>query len=155
MALKLLSTNTSFNVSSIGVALSLLCVGVLLPSETLAQGFFGPKNYEDCVLANMKDVRNDSAAGLIERTCRLKFPFEPEIGSVCKLKWDGFEFSKGEYNSGTSYAVELPYPLNPYRIYIFFRGDVSREKDRAVFLREASDSALKASDRILKICKSP
>ena len=35
------------------------------------------KNYEDCVLENMKGVESDSAARYIQATCRAKFPSEP------------------------------------------------------------------------------
>lgn len=55
------------------IALSGFFLFALLPS-TLAAGWFGPKNYEDCVLDNMKGVESDKAAILISKSCHLKFP---------------------------------------------------------------------------------
>lgn len=47
----------------------------------LAYGIFfsGPRNYEDCVLANMKTANSDRAASIIRATCRAKFPLPPNI----------------------------------------------------------------------------
>lgn len=36
--------------------------------------FFGPKNYEECILQNMKGTTSDVAAGQIVAACRSKFP---------------------------------------------------------------------------------
>lgn len=41
-------------------------------------GWFGPSNYDECILESMKGVTSDKAAILIERSCRKKFPKEAE-----------------------------------------------------------------------------
>src|SRR3989344_9259022 len=46
------------------------------PLPTMA-GWFGPSNYDECILESMKGVTSDKAALLIARSCRQKFPNEP------------------------------------------------------------------------------
>ncbi len=88
--------------------ISLLCVGLMLPSKSAAQGFFGPNNYDDCILQNMRGVTSDTAAGLVHRACLAKFPKkEPKLESsidaginsgkrnICVVFWDGKKFIKG------------------------------------------------------------
>jgi len=36
-----------------------------------------PKNYEDCVLKNMKSANSDRSASIVAATCRAKFPLPP------------------------------------------------------------------------------
>lgn len=48
-----------------------------IPSLVLAE-WFGPSDYDECILESMKGVTSDRAAILIERSCRKKFPKEPE-----------------------------------------------------------------------------
>jgi len=38
----------------------------------------GPKNFDDCVLKNMKGVKDKFAAMAVTTTCRNKFPFPVE-----------------------------------------------------------------------------
>jgi hypothetical protein len=40
-------------------------------------GWFGPSNYEECILENMKGVASDKAVREIKRACRVKFPYKP------------------------------------------------------------------------------
>lgn len=47
-----------------------------LANTANAWTLFGPKNFEDCVLGNMKGVSSDTAAGAIRSACRKKFPQE-------------------------------------------------------------------------------
>ena len=47
---------------------------------------FGPKNYDECILENMKGVSSDSATMLIENSCRVKFT-EKEVVSNPKHNW--------------------------------------------------------------------
>ncbi len=35
---------------------------------------FGPKNFDDCIIENMKGITSDAAAGSIRMACRQKFP---------------------------------------------------------------------------------
>ena len=39
-------------------------------------GLFGPENYDQCILENMKGVTSDVAAGQIANSCRKEFPAE-------------------------------------------------------------------------------
>lgn len=47
---------------------------------------FGPKNYDECILENMKGVSSDSATMLIENSCREKFT-EKEVDNSKKHNW--------------------------------------------------------------------
>lgn len=48
---------------------------ILLASpDVAAAGWFGPSNYDECVLDSMKGVTSDVAASAITRSCREKFP---------------------------------------------------------------------------------
>lgn len=51
---------------------ALTCAAALTQSLAFA-GFFGPSNYDDCVLSSMKGVTSDVAARAIMRSCREKF----------------------------------------------------------------------------------
>lgn len=52
---------------------SLIFVCVLFPLVANA-GWFGPKDYDECILESMKGVTSDIAARAIQRSCRKKFP---------------------------------------------------------------------------------
>lgn len=72
-------------------------------------GLFGPDNYEECILEEMKGVTSDVAANAIKRACRKEFPsenakddenllplgwFVEEDGvGHCILAWDGARFT--------------------------------------------------------------
>ena len=43
-------------------------------------GWFGPKDFDECILDSMEGVTSDYAAKLIYVSCRKKFPkIEPEV----------------------------------------------------------------------------
>jgi hypothetical protein len=46
---------------------------ILIPIVSYA-GWFGPSNFQDCVLEGMKGVNGDQAAKLVAMACRQKFP---------------------------------------------------------------------------------
>ena len=50
----------------------------MLPMSANA-GLFGPGNYEECVLDNMKGITSDQAAGAVAAACRSKFSKPPEV----------------------------------------------------------------------------
>lgn len=56
-------------------------------------GLFGPSNYEECVLENMKGIQSNTAAGAIMQVCRKKFPQKVEsntAGGNPRIDlWDG------------------------------------------------------------------
>jgi hypothetical protein len=39
-----------------------------------AWSLFGPNNYDDCILANIKDAQNPQAVLVVKNACRSKFP---------------------------------------------------------------------------------
>lgn len=50
-------------------------IGLLVLTVSGARAdIFGPDTYEDCILANMKQVTNNIAAVAIRQACREKFP---------------------------------------------------------------------------------
>ena len=46
---------------------------LLVSTNVFAFSLFGPKNYDECVLENMKGVSSDTAARLVANSCREKF----------------------------------------------------------------------------------
>ena len=52
---------------------TVICLFILMPIPAMG-GWFGPNNYEECILENMKGVTSDEAAREIKRACRSKFP---------------------------------------------------------------------------------
>lgn len=46
---------------------------VCYPAVALA-GLFGPSNYDECILENMRGVGSDIAARVVARACRSQFP---------------------------------------------------------------------------------
>jgi len=45
-------------------------------------GLFGPSNYEECVLENMKGIQSNTAAGAVMQACRKKFPQKVESNNA-------------------------------------------------------------------------
>ena len=113
MVLRKCAIQQSLNLVYTAVVFTFLCIGLTLPSESSAQGFFGPKDYDDCILQNMRGVTSDTAAGLVHRSCLSKFPKEEskvqnhldakgDLGkvNVCEVFWNGRKFSKGIPKTG-------------------------------------------------------
>jgi hypothetical protein len=48
-----------------------------LDANPCVGGWFGPSNYEECILKNMKGVTSDKAVLEIRKACRAKFPKKP------------------------------------------------------------------------------
>ncbi|MGE4441914.1 MAG: hypothetical protein AB7D27_10565 [Desulfomicrobium sp.] len=68
------------------VAMFALCSCVVV-NESYA-GWFGPSNYDECILDNMKNVDSDAAARLVAQACRKKFPVNKNSNSIQELKED-------------------------------------------------------------------
>jgi hypothetical protein len=58
----------------------LIIITCIYPSISLA-GWFGPSNYDECVLESMKGVTSDMAARAIILSCRDKFPRKKSVDS--------------------------------------------------------------------------
>jgi hypothetical protein len=52
---------------------TVICLLVWMPIPAIG-GWFGPSNYEECILKNMKGVTSDEAARAIQGACRREFP---------------------------------------------------------------------------------
>jgi hypothetical protein len=57
---------------------------------------FGPKNYDECILENMKGVDTDVGARLVNNSCREKFK-EKEVDN--SQKWILYNTNNGEWDS--------------------------------------------------------
>ncbi len=55
-----------------------------MPSTSFA-GWFGPRNYDECILESLKGVTSDVAATMISRSCREKFPKIPKTQSISRI----------------------------------------------------------------------
>lgn len=58
---------------------------VAFPIGNTYAGWFGPSNYEECILDKMKDAKNNYAAAAIANACRKKFPREVKEVSSPKI----------------------------------------------------------------------
>lgn len=47
---------------------------ILVLCTTANAGLFGPSNFEECILDQMKNIKSDSAADAVTYACRIKFP---------------------------------------------------------------------------------
>ena len=54
---------------------TVICLFIWMPIPVMG-GWFGPSNYEECILENMKGVSSDKAVREIRRACRVKFPYK-------------------------------------------------------------------------------
>lgn len=55
---------------------TVICLFIWMPIPAMG-GWFGPSNYEECILKNMKGVTSDRAVLEIKKACRAKFPKKP------------------------------------------------------------------------------
>ena len=80
-----------------------MCVAA--PSVALA-GLFGPSNYDECILENMKGVGDKYAAGAIMRACRSKFPekktIKPAVGESSAPAREGAGSDANAPQAGTA-----------------------------------------------------
>ena len=97
-------------------------------STTAVAGIFGPSNYEECLLENLKGVNSDTAARLVAMACMDKFP-QPSSSAKksdsapsvvepldCHATWNGKRFVKGIPSSSSGWVrVEGGSPL----VYVF------------------------------------
>jgi hypothetical protein len=58
----------------------------LISANIYAWNVFGPKDYDECILENMKGVNSDFGARLVNKSCREKFK-EKSVDNNYKHKW--------------------------------------------------------------------
>jgi len=97
--------------------LFLIAVVFMQPCLSASAGWFGPSNYDECILDSMKGVTNNAAAGLIEAACRKKFPATKalsrellpaetaKISGRAGLSYNMNYFSGNLYNGNSSLTV--------------------------------------------------
>lgn len=94
--------------------LSLFLVLLVCPGVSFA-GWFGPSNYDECVLESMKGVTSDLAARAIISSCRDKFPekrpSDTQVPSTVVSQLDGragmsYGFFEGNiYNGNKDWTI--------------------------------------------------
>ena len=66
----------------------------LMSTNIYAWNVFGPKDYDECILENMKGVNSDFGARLVNKSCREKFK-EKSVDNNYKHKWTFVESEDG------------------------------------------------------------
>jgi hypothetical protein len=68
-----------------------IAIGVVLLASNTASAqlsvLFGPSNYDECILDNMKGVSSDMAARAVAASCRSKFPDAPQETRQKERRW--------------------------------------------------------------------
>jgi hypothetical protein len=100
-------------------ATSLIIIALLSAPIPSNAGFFGPNNYEECVLDNMKGVTSDQAARAIQQACREKFPVQVKEKIVRnKNEFPGFPFDENAFGAN---ILLNRYIMNYDEIKIFYK----------------------------------
>lgn len=95
-------------------------------------GWFGPKNFEECVLENMKS-QDKSLIGMARKTCEKQFPYEKELDldkENIKISWN----NEGGYLGITIEARSAD--------YILTRIDALFSKKNKTEIHDSSDYTL-------------
>jgi len=69
-------------------------------------GWFGPKNYDECILENMKGVTLKEAVWAIQNSCRAKFP------QAC-YAWQKAQPKPGPWEKYANQADPEMFPTGP------------------------------------------
>lgn len=75
---------------------------------TAHAGWFGPKNYDECILENMKGVTLKQAVWAIQNSCRAKFPeacyaWQKKQAAKPKGKpWERYADQRNQYRPGAN-----------------------------------------------------
>ena len=100
----------------------LIIIICMYPSISLA-GWFGPSNFDECVLESMKGVTNDVAATAIIRSCHAKFPVKMSVDSevpenVVRQLGGGASLDNYGFFSGTIYNGNSEWTITQITIAI-------------------------------------
>lgn len=123
-----------------------LGIGLVLFLQALTAwpGWFGPSNFDECILGNMKGVTSDLAAKSVARACRDKFPAqEPRIvelpDSILKeIKSKGASiFSDGYFRANFGNGTNN-YTITSIKVRLYNK-DTASHRDYTVNFETAYD----------------
>ena len=133
------------------VAFQLFCL-------TSAKGLtlFEPKNYEECMLENIKKANNDQAVAAVTLACRNKFKNNPKKSvegiKKCQLYWDGWKLVAGNnfptgsfiiYNIGKDGVAVIELGLPKSMSDEFKKRAGGEGKNVEDFLNQKTDSVMR------------
>lgn len=102
----------------------LLCtLLMLLPFSGMAE-WFGPDNYEDCLLEKMQG-QNKAMLNTARKACEKQFPYEKKLDAY----WDDIEIAWGAHGSTLSLAIQKNF------------GDYTVTRYKAEFSQKSCDEA--------------
>jgi hypothetical protein len=88
----------------------------LISTNIYAWNVFGPKDYDECILKNMKGVTSDIGARFVDKSCREKFKDNQEdkvqysttnakLSEACDIYWNGRSFLRGNVSSNPEFKI--------------------------------------------------
>lgn len=118
----------------------ILLSGVIVGPTPGWAGLFGPKNYEECILDNMKGITSNQAARLINKACREKFPPTPNPFAQFDKETKGFDeiFGLERRNLNTEELQNLSIERNEYDEYNKTQGFTIHNGNSNVTVKEIS-----------------
>lgn len=96
----------NMNAFSLALMISTVCISNWANAQL--SGLFGPGNYDECILENMKSVSSDIAARAVMSSCRRAFPTKPFTdtsnpidvrGTTCVFVFDSKALTFARLNS--------------------------------------------------------
>lgn len=93
---------------------------MVVSNSCFAWSLLEPKDFDECILENMKGVTSDVAARQIRKSCRSKFPYPSEKVTECTLQ----DFSTPEYNK-----LEASASITDYG---YFQGNVYNGSQKTI-----------------------
>lgn len=94
-------------------------------------GWFGPSNYDECILKSMNGVTSDAAAGAINRACRAKYPVkgpsDSEVPANVVSQLDGRAGYSYGYFEGTIYNGNKDWTITQLTIVL-----TPKQKDKSL-----------------------
>jgi len=115
---------------------------LLVSSNVFAFSLFGPKNYDECILENMKDINSDVAASAVKRACHMKFK-EKEVDNSPKHNWilfNSYDEKTIYYDNSTitrkGKVVTLDVVTDYNKLQSINEGELSKDSDEYYSLTE-------------------
>lgn len=103
---------------------AVICLFIWIPIPAMG-GWFGPINYEECILKNMKGVTSDKAVLEIRKACRAKFPKKPIKKPIKKQKLRDVPKKVLENITGKAWFTDKAHPdaSSIYNLYARLHND--------------------------------